>query len=293
MSRCSFACSSRASRSCSSTAAFSAFSFSIAQPTCVLRQTVRRSGSRISTHSIWLPSSSRSRSFSVRSLAIWCRTISAAKSRKSAASAVRSDLDKSCICSKSATRLPKIQRRTWSARNGASPCWPHHSASSARHKSVISRLCPVSAITSSTHKCQAPLYAVRQVPRMNGREIGVRAVPRRSRKQFRALRRCAGRELERRCQVRHGRLGNGRRLRDRTRRRLRGRRSRHRRSGNARAGRGGRFVRRRNRRVRGRGRRVVHVGARSRGSGGRASGKAGIRSRQSEPKPMPAFAAGS
>ena len=43
----------------------------IAQPTCVLMQTVTRSGSRINTHSMCSPSASLSSSFSVRSEATW------------------------------------------------------------------------------------------------------------------------------------------------------------------------------------------------------------------------------
>ena len=64
----------------------------------------------------------------------------------------RSGLDRSCICSKSATRLPKIQRRIWSARNGASPRRPHHSASSARDKSVRRRFCSGSDIKNPRAK---------------------------------------------------------------------------------------------------------------------------------------------
>ncbi len=111
----------------------------IAQPTCVLMQTVRRSSSRISTHSTNWPSCNSSRSFSVPSFATWCFTTFDVKRSNVSASRARNFAGTSCIDSKSRTRLPKTQRRIWSARYAPAPCSEHQAASSPRDRLASER----------------------------------------------------------------------------------------------------------------------------------------------------------
>ena len=93
----------------------------IAQPTCELMQTVRRSPSRSMTHSIRCRSWSSRSSFSVPSSACEWVAMVVVQSVNSASSASRRVLGRSVMSANDDARLPYSQRRTAFARQAG---WP-------------------------------------------------------------------------------------------------------------------------------------------------------------------------
>ena len=88
----------------------------IAQPTCELMQTVRRSPSRRSTHSIRWRSWSSRRSFSVPSSALECFAIVVVQILKPPSNCVRRSFERSVMSANDAARRPNSQRRIALAR---------------------------------------------------------------------------------------------------------------------------------------------------------------------------------
>ena len=110
----------------------------IAQPTCELMQTVRRSPSRSMTHSIRCRSWSSSKSFSVPSSACEWVAMVVVQRVNSASRVSRRVLGRSVMSAKDDARLPYSQRRTAFARQAG---WPSSASLERRGESGSRRWC--------------------------------------------------------------------------------------------------------------------------------------------------------
>ena len=108
----------------------------IAQPTWLLRQTVRRIPSRNRTHSTEPPPASCNNSFSVPSGLVWWRTISVDQNANCSCSCRRTGLGRSVISSIDWIEVCVIQCSIWSARydgNSAALIQARSAVKSARY----------------------------------------------------------------------------------------------------------------------------------------------------------------